>query len=128
MIPSLKEWPNTAKEATSPHKVRLTPLDTKPVFLCKLSSYSHLLVFIHMGLLKLNKINLLFDMYLEHSPFVSRNLGNLSFSHHIWDLQYKLFRLIFGLFLLFLDLNSITFTTSSTLPVFLRGWDFQESK
>ena len=81
-----------------------------------------------MGLLKLNKINLLFDMYLEHSPFVSRNLGNLSFSHHIWDLEYKLFRLIFGLFLLFLDLNSITFTTSSTLPVFLRGWDLIEEK
>ena len=33
MIPSLEGWPNKAKEAP-PHEVRLTPLDTNPVFLC----------------------------------------------------------------------------------------------
>ena len=34
MIPSLEVWPTKAKEAVSPHEVRLTPLDTNPVFLC----------------------------------------------------------------------------------------------
>ena len=32
MIPSLEGWPTKAKEAPSPHEVRLTPLDTNPVF------------------------------------------------------------------------------------------------
>ena len=32
MIPLLAEWPTKAKEAPSPHEVRLTPLDTRPVF------------------------------------------------------------------------------------------------
>ena len=32
MIPSLKEWSTKAKEARSPHEVKLTPLDTNPVF------------------------------------------------------------------------------------------------
>ena len=32
MKPSLEGWPTKAKEATSPHEVRLTPTDTKPVF------------------------------------------------------------------------------------------------
>ena len=32
MIPSLEGWPTKAKEAPSPHKVRLTPLDTNLVF------------------------------------------------------------------------------------------------
>ena len=34
MIPSLEGWPTKVKEAPSPHKVRLTLLDTNPVFLC----------------------------------------------------------------------------------------------
>ena len=34
MIPSWEGWPTKAKEELSPHEVRLTPLDTKPVFLC----------------------------------------------------------------------------------------------
>ena len=34
MIPSLEGWPTKAKEAPSPHEVRLTQLDTNPVFLC----------------------------------------------------------------------------------------------
>ena len=34
VIPSLKEWPTKAKEAPSPHEVRLTPLDTTPEFHC----------------------------------------------------------------------------------------------
>ena len=29
---SLEVWPTKAKEAPSPHEVRLAPLDTKPVF------------------------------------------------------------------------------------------------
>ena len=34
-MPSLEGWPTKAKEAPSPHEVRLTPLDTtNPVFLC----------------------------------------------------------------------------------------------
>ena len=32
MIPSLEELPTKAKEAPSPHEVRLAPLDTNPVF------------------------------------------------------------------------------------------------
>ena len=32
MIPSLKGWPTKAKEASSPHEVRMSLLDTNPVF------------------------------------------------------------------------------------------------
>ena len=32
MIPSVEGWPTKAKEAPSPHEVRLAPLDTNPVF------------------------------------------------------------------------------------------------
>ena len=31
MIPSLEGWTTKAKEAPSPHELRLTPLDTNPV-------------------------------------------------------------------------------------------------
>ena len=34
MTPSLEKWPTKAKEAPSPHEVRLAPLDTNPVFQC----------------------------------------------------------------------------------------------
>ena len=34
MIPSLEGSPTKAKEAPSPHEVRLAPLDTNPVFQC----------------------------------------------------------------------------------------------
>ena len=34
VIPLLEGWPTKAKEAPSNHEVRLTPLDTNPVFLC----------------------------------------------------------------------------------------------
>ena len=34
MIPSPKGWKTKAKEALSPHELRLTPLDTNPVFQC----------------------------------------------------------------------------------------------
>ena len=34
MIPSLEGWPTEAKEAPSPHEVRLTSMDNNPVFLC----------------------------------------------------------------------------------------------
>ena len=34
MIPSLEGWPTKAKEATSPHEVRLTPLDPNRLFQC----------------------------------------------------------------------------------------------
>ena len=32
MIPSLEVWPTIAKEAHSPHELRLAPLDTNPIF------------------------------------------------------------------------------------------------
>ena len=32
VTPSLEGWPTKAKEAPSPHEVRLAPLDTNPVF------------------------------------------------------------------------------------------------
>ena len=32
MTPSLERWPTKAKEAPSPHEVRLALLDTNPVF------------------------------------------------------------------------------------------------
>ena len=34
VIPSIEGWPTKAKEAPSPHTVRLTPLDSNPVFQC----------------------------------------------------------------------------------------------
>ena len=34
LIPSLEGWPTNAKEVPSSHEVRLTPLDTNPVFQC----------------------------------------------------------------------------------------------
>ena len=34
VIPSREVWPTKSKEATSPHEVRLTPLDTNPAFQC----------------------------------------------------------------------------------------------
>ena len=34
MTPSLEGRPTNAKEAPSPHEVRLRPLDTNPVFQC----------------------------------------------------------------------------------------------
>ena len=34
MTPSLEGSPTKAKEAPSPHEVRLAPLDTNPVFQC----------------------------------------------------------------------------------------------
>ena len=34
MIPSLEGWPAKAKEAPSPHEVRLALLNTNPVFQC----------------------------------------------------------------------------------------------
>ena len=37
MILSLEGWPTKAKEAPSPHEVRLTPLDTHPVFQLSIS-------------------------------------------------------------------------------------------
>ena len=50
MIPSLEGWSTKAKEAPSSHEVRLTPLDTNPVFQCmnkvrkaKATYYQHLL-------------------------------------------------------------------------------------
>ena len=32
--PALAGWPTKAKEAPSPHEVRLTLLDTNPIFQC----------------------------------------------------------------------------------------------
>ena len=34
MTPSLEGWPTKAKEAPSPHEVRLAPVDPNPVFQC----------------------------------------------------------------------------------------------
>ena len=34
MTPALEGWPTKAKEAPGPHEVRLTLLDTNPVFQC----------------------------------------------------------------------------------------------
>ena len=34
VTPSLEGWPTKAEEVYSPHEVRLTPLDTNPVFQC----------------------------------------------------------------------------------------------
>ena len=42
VIPSLEGWPTKAKEEPSPHEVRLSPLDTNPVFEC-LEDKRHLL-------------------------------------------------------------------------------------
>ena len=39
MISSLEGWPTKAKGAPSSHEVRLTPLDTNPVFQCLRNKY-----------------------------------------------------------------------------------------
>ena len=46
MIPSLEGLPTKAKEAPSPHEVRLAPLDTNPVFQCLGDNIQYSLVFI----------------------------------------------------------------------------------
>ena len=38
VIPSLEGWPTKAKEAPSPHEVRVAPLDTNPVSQSLISS------------------------------------------------------------------------------------------
>ena len=48
MIPSLEGWPTRSKEAPSPHEIRLTPLDTSPVFQC-LREYRFLGIQVHRG-------------------------------------------------------------------------------
>ena len=53
MTPSLKGWPTKAKEASSPHEVRLALLDTNPVFQClrieldKMSWSIYIFIYIH---------------------------------------------------------------------------------
>ena len=42
-LPSLEGWPTKAKEAPSPHEVRLAPLDTNPIFQSLLES-----LFLHL--------------------------------------------------------------------------------
>ena len=44
VIPWLEGWPTKDREAPSPHEVRLTQLDTKPVFRC-LRSYFNVSIF-----------------------------------------------------------------------------------
>ena len=46
MTPLLEGWPTKAKEAPSPHEVRLAPLDTNPVFhsLWEKFAFNHLLI------------------------------------------------------------------------------------
>ena len=46
MTPSLEGWPTKAKEAPSPHEVRLAPLDTNPVFSKSRSFQNHLPAYI----------------------------------------------------------------------------------
>ena len=54
MTPPLEGWKIKAKEARSPHEVKLTPLDTNPVFKClgakfgfsKDSKYENLITFL----------------------------------------------------------------------------------
>ena len=41
VAPSLEGWPTKAKEAPSPHEVRLALLDTNPVFLYSKPSQYH---------------------------------------------------------------------------------------
>ena len=41
MTPSLQQLPIKAKEAPSPHEVRLAPLDTNPVFQCLRERSNH---------------------------------------------------------------------------------------
>ena len=45
MIPSLEGSPTKAKEAPSPHEVRLAPLDTNPVFQCVEENFETLKLF-----------------------------------------------------------------------------------
>ena len=60
MRPSLEGLPTKAKEAPSPHEVRLAPLDTNPVFQClgetkNLERLMNLCVILVGGYLKTDK-------------------------------------------------------------------------
>ena len=48
MTPSLKGWPTKANEAPSPHKVRLSLLETSAVFQC-LGDKSYLLPYLFLA-------------------------------------------------------------------------------
>ena len=53
VTPSLEGSPTKAKEATSPHEVRLDPLDTNPVLQClgvKSLQRAHLCIYLAAGL------------------------------------------------------------------------------
>ena len=59
MIPSLEGWPTKAKEAPSPHEVRLTPLDTNPVF-------QYLILFLQLISIKQTKTSINNIIYYKH--------------------------------------------------------------
>ena len=64
MIPLLERWPTKAKEASSPHEVRLTLLDTNPVFQCLWENAS-LPPYCCFESNKLQNFNLLEERFIE---------------------------------------------------------------
>ena len=70
MTPSLEGWPTKAKEAPSPHEVRMSPLDTDPVFQ-SLRGKLAILKYIH------------FDVTFEPLPLLSTGTKKLEISSNV---------------------------------------------
>ena len=94
MIPSLEGLPTKAKEAPSPHEVRLSPLDTNPVFHSLVGSFNPDLnkeaqeVIFSRKMTKSSHLQTSFiNVPVSHASF-QKHLGNyldekLNFNHHI---------------------------------------------
>ena len=58
MILSLDGWQTKAKKTPSPHEIRLTPLDTNPVFQCLEEVFQYLQKSKHITLNKIKSLEL----------------------------------------------------------------------
>ena len=67
MTPSLEGWPTKAKEASSPHEVRLAPLDANPEFLCLGELATYLLNLLAWLTLTVFQKNMIFQQTKENS-------------------------------------------------------------
>ena len=76
MTPSLEGWPTKAKEAPSPHEVRLAPLDTNPVF----QSLGYINFWLCIIPRKESHIQL---------PFVAGRLGYVTYSNSGYEIDVR---------------------------------------
>ena len=80
MIPSLEGLPTKAKEASSPHELRLAPLDTNPVFHSLGNKYGYI------NSLKRTKVG---ELFRVNTKGITIQMTNSSSSEaFITDLQF----------------------------------------